>query len=273
MPSDEEVRGTTEGTPPGAGTETPSEAPASRKQALVNTILLGLAIAAATILSRHFTPWFVGNGVVYTVCAVSGIVVGVFEFLFKEELKSRCVALMMHRATRVVVVLALIAEIPLAAALWHISSLPVIRIVPGPQLDAELGFDGQTLYVTLDDGTTFTHPRPAPRPFYVGRWHDRVRYVIGEEKKETRERLLRSILTTKYKIDKSIEKDDVDDVTGFLERWQFEPQLMHADGRSAERKLTATFAEAGNPSRPLQLTEWELGTSDGVPTYVADLIQ
>lgn len=270
MPSDEEVRGTTEGTPPGAGTETPSEAPASRNQAFVNTVLLGVAIAAATILSRHFTPWLVGNGVVYTVCAASGIVLGVFQFLFKEELKSRCVVLMMHRATRVAVVLALIAEIPLAAALWYTSALPVIRIVPGPQLDAELGFDGQTLYVTLADGTTFTYPRPAPRPLYVGRWHDRVRYAIGEEKKETRERLLRSILTTKYNFDKSIDKDDV---TGFLERWQIEPQLMRTDGRSVERKLTATFAEAGNPSRPLQLTEVELETSDGVPTYVAELIQ
>lgn len=256
------------------GVPTPAEAPPdpAKGRAMVNVLLLAVAIACAMLLFNQFTPWLVSNFAVTTVIAAVGIIVGVFNFGFKGELESRFTRIARHPASRAIVVIALIAQLPLALALWYVAGLPIIRIVPGPELDAQLGFGRQTLRVTLDDGTSYTMAKPAPRPLYVGCWQDRVRHAIDAETQGTRVLIFESILRSEYKIDSAI-KDESEEAAGFVTRWQLEPQLMESAGRGGDRRLTAALEEDGNPARPLRLTEVEIPTSDGVPTYVAKFVQ
>jgi hypothetical protein len=252
----------------------PAEAPPdpAKGRAMANVLLLAVAVALAMLLFNKFAPWLVSTFAVTTVIAAVGTIVGVFNFGFKGELEARFTRIARHPASRAIVVIALIAQLPLALALWYVAGLPIIRIVPGPELDAQLGFAGQTLRVTLDDGSSFTFAKPAPRPLYVGRWQDRVRHAIDTETKDTRVLIFESILRSDYKIDSSI-KDDSEEAAGFVKRWQLEPQLMDPAGRGSDARLTAALEEGGNPARPLRLTEVELPTSDGVPTYVAKFVQ
>jgi hypothetical protein len=248
--------------------------PASRKRAFVNAMLLGGAIASTTILLRQFVPWLVGNAVVAAIVAASGIVLGVITYSFKKEVESGVLRFLMRPATRALIAAALIAQPALAIALAYVARQPIIRIVPGPQLDAELGFAGQTLRVTLDDGTSFAIVKPAPRPLYAGRWQDRVRYAISAETPKTREQIFESVLKTNYDLDHlSHDSDERADVAAFVERWQIEPQLMAQVDRSGARTLSATLEEQGNPPRRLRISEVEVASSDGVRTYVAELNQ
>jgi hypothetical protein len=224
------------------------------------------------LLFNQFTPWLVSNFAVTTVIAAVGIIVGVFNFGFKGELESRFTRIARHPASRAVAVIALIAQLPLGLALWYVAGLPIVRIVPGPELDAQLGFAGQTLRVTLDDGSAFMLAKPAARPLYAGRWQDRVHHAIDAETKDTRVLIFESILRSDYKIDSDI-KDESEEAAGFVKRWQLAPQMMDSAGRGSDGKLTATLEEDGNPARPLRLTEVEIPTSDGVPTYVAKFVQ
>jgi hypothetical protein len=236
-------------------------------RAVLHGILAAVAIAGAATLVIVFRPWWTSTRSLVIAGTVLALALASFRFLFDDNLKTALRAWMARPSVGILFVIVLLTELSIAAALAFTPAPRVVRILPGPALQLQLGFPDQTLRVDVD-GEVFELAGPQPRAVYAGMMAGQVRASVASELPKLRDETLAEVLRKEFDL-------DGDELRDHVQLWlRGEPSIMQPTGARGSTAISATptgtLVEHGR-SWPLTITPIGKPTNSGIVTYVADL--
>jgi hypothetical protein len=243
------------------GKEKQAMSPALR-QGMFNAALAVTAVAIAAVIQQVFAPSLVSLALLAVIAAAAGTAFGIYKWLYGDLLKALVQRYVEPARARAVILVVLGLEVVAIVALIQLPPPHIIRLVPGPRLDEELGFDGQKLTVEFDR-KRFTCTNPPQKPVYAGAWTFVVRSAVDREPPAKREATLNSVLAGIYVV---TDKQKIDDWrTGWLAG---DTVVMERDGAGRMTDVTAAFDDGTGEKK---LTVRPAKSYDGIETYVAEL--